>query len=113
MLPKPLYSALAGPGLWELAFAWCGRALALFCAGEADVRAEWAGWLAGWLCWSLVGWVCLSYRGLFLFCVWVDEIVFLLRLLVVLLCLVSSGPYTRHIYPCAFTLDHFFDELAW
>jgi len=46
MLPKPLYSALAGPGLWELAFAWCGRALALFCAGEADVRAEWAGWLA-------------------------------------------------------------------
>lgn len=39
----------------------CGRALALFCAGEADVRVEWAGWLAGL---SLVGWLWLSYRGL-------------------------------------------------
>jgi hypothetical protein len=61
----------------------CGRALALFCAGEADVRAEWAGWLAGL---PLVGWFCVYLIVVVLFCLWVDEIVFLLHPCLFFLC---------------------------
>ena len=72
-----------------------GRALS--CIGEADARAGLCmdtGWLAGWF---LVGLLCLSYRGLFPTCVWVDKVVFLQLLLVPTLCLIPSGLYIRHV----------------